>query len=155
MRDLLCEATTLQVDVAYLHMCGGLECEPGFSALLRFIAQNQTVWSINLGELEFTVLQLDELLLCIADSNITHMFIECDSLPLGYKPQFLSALRRNRLKHKRWVIDQVGPEQAVSIRECQHMWYNPMRHGVNCDESTPRTASSPSLALSGDARREL
>jgi hypothetical protein len=41
---------------------------------LLLVLQKPTVWSINLGELEFSAPQLEALQTALAQSNVTHMF---------------------------------------------------------------------------------
>lgn len=112
------------VSVAYLHMCTGLHHQTAFSKLLVFL-RTTNLWAINLGELEFTAEQLEELLCAIQNSLITHMFYECDALPLGMKDRFRHAIRHNRRKHNMW---QLGHGHDPAIRNCTNMWFDPLNH---------------------------
>jgi hypothetical protein len=127
MRNL-CE---VEVDVAYLHGCTGLHGESAFRALLDFLRKGQ-VWAVNLGELELGEAQLDELTKALEESSVTHMFYECESLGPGRKDAMREAVRRNRSKHRRWSMADVGDEEGRrSILQCRQMWFNPMSHAVN------------------------
>ena len=120
----------VSLDVAYLHQCVGFETDAAFGHLLRFL-RTSTVWAVNLGELNFSSVQLDALTDALRASHVTHMFYECDHLPSGMKESWRGILRCNREKHSRWLLSDADKEGQVSILECTNMWFDPVRHARN------------------------
>lgn len=119
------------VHVAYLHMCTGLNED--LDALLCLLRRTR-VWAVNLGELDLSPEQLDRLLGAVSNSDVTHMFYECERMTPERKVAFRDAIRCNRRKHRRWVLcDPADPAcpHCASVRACTHMWFDPMLHSVN------------------------
>ena len=69
------------VEIIYLHGATPLEADRMFEKLMQVLLK-PNVWSINLGELEFSASQLKRLQNAVAQPSATHMFYECDGTQL-------------------------------------------------------------------------
>jgi hypothetical protein len=106
------------VEIIYLHGATPLQAGGMFEKLLH-VLQKPTVWSINLGELNFSAPQLRALQAALAQSNVTHMFYECMN-GSQLKADLSNAVRENRRKHSLWKYsddDDATPLQAGGIFE--------------------------------------
>ena len=89
------------VEIIYLHGATPLQAGGMFEKLL-LILQKPAVWSINLGELEFSAPQLEALQTALAQSNVTHMFYEC--------------MKGNQLKTAlNYAIREKQPQKAYKV----------------------------------------
>jgi hypothetical protein len=89
------------VEIIYLHGVATPLQAGGMFEKLLMVLQKPTVWSINLGELDFSAHQLEALQTALAQSNVTHMFYECMK-GSQLKTDLNEALRENRKKHSLW-----------------------------------------------------
>jgi hypothetical protein len=92
------------VEVAYFQGTKLFETPYFFRLLCTFIRQCR-VWSINLGEIQFSSPQLEALASAIENSRVSFMFYECNHLPrkpVDMKRRFRNIIRANRSKHSRW-----------------------------------------------------
>ena len=140
------------VQVAYLQ---GMRAT--FEVLTAFITRTG-VWSLNLGEIRFTVDELTVLEECIKKSQVTHMFMQDETLTdcdkdmrrrgwkIGrWKMRFRDAIRLNRKKHRRYLLAVGAEKQNAVIRQAKKNWFNPLQH----DENKATDAIMKSTRVSG------
>ena len=121
-------------------------------------ASQKTLWSMNLGELSFSSCQLTRLADAVAESGLTHIFLECNNLVRVAKPRisdFTSAqarssfkevtacesgfwkdffriiIRRNRQKHKLYLFSDDDLSQNDLIKRAVKNWFSPTNHAAN------------------------
>ena len=88
------------------------------------------MWSINLGELNFSAPQLKALQTALAQSNVTHMFYECMN-GSQLKTDLSDAVRQNRIKHSLWKYSDDDDAHNDIVRKVEKNWFNPSRHTCN------------------------
>ena len=130
------------VRVVYLQGATPLMGKELFLELLKLL-RNKTVWSINLGELKFSAVQLEALEDALRDSFVTHMFYECTAAGL-YKDSFRSIIRDNRTRHQMWKLS-ADPAANHRIRQSVKNWFNPCHHKCNKEwiENHPESGGTP------------
>ena len=117
------------VEIIYLHGATPLQAGGMFEKLLH-VLQKPTVWSINLGELNFSAPQLRALQAALAQSNVTHMFYECMN-GSQLKTDLSDAVRENRRKHSLWKYSDDDDAHNDIVRKVEKNWFNPSRHTCN------------------------
>uniref|UniRef100_A0A7S3K128 Uncharacterized protein n=1 Tax=Aureoumbra lagunensis TaxID=44058 RepID=A0A7S3K128_9STRA len=118
---------------------------------------NICLWSLNIGEIRFSSQQLIRLADSLAESEITHMFYECNNLfasafspqaqfqsPAaleaarnarkgrdGWKDTFRNIIRTNRKKHDLYLFKDHRPKQNAIIHQAVKNWFCPWGHKEN------------------------
>ena len=143
-------ASRKPIQVAFLQGATPLQTPEGFKLLCALLTRCP-VWSLNLGEIEFSEAQHERLVETLKTSSVTHMFYDekyCGagrkkkkSDPSGeaqeeaaeeksLKEELMDTIRDNRKKHALWKLSNDSAQNAV-IKEVTKNWFNPLNHGVN------------------------
>ena len=110
---------TNSVQVAYLQGTVIFQKSEMFPLLLELIKQ-RNIWSINLGELKFSIDQMTQLKNALKESIVSFMFYECDSLP-HLKDELRGIIRNNRSYNTKWKLSSDETQNEI-IKQVEKNW---------------------------------
>ena len=119
------------LQVAFLQGATPLERPELFELLGRLLREAPKLWSLNLGEIELSAAQCDDLARWLGESKVTHMFYECTRAGEGVKKGFMDVIRKNRSKHTLWRFTDDDKAQNAVIFQAEKSWFTPWRHKEN------------------------
>lgn len=118
------------VQLAYFQGTTAFEKENAFAALETYMAESQSLWGLNLGEVNLPSQFIEPFISAVKSSNITHMYYEGNNITKDTKNDLRDAVRENRSKHSRWKL---GFGDDAVVKRCVKMWFNPINHTCNME----------------------